>query len=559
MAAREKYKVDTWYDATSRKGSRGYQGESSKLSEEVITKFFVSNLPGGCSSKDLIDSMKGFGLIRNTYIARKYDKLGKRFGFVSFANVRDPIALENEMKDVWMGSYKLFIVLARFVDGEKTNWKGGSRWTPVKVDKGKKVNDSMEVEVEPVVEKVNTGKGGGDGRSFRDTLLNVEPANSGKAIEVVVDDCFVGSQMGMGCALVGKVIDLDKLNNLRAWLHFVEWHKVGIKYVGGLWVWLSFATTSCMEKFLRDQEVWKTCFTCMQKWEGQILSKERLAWVKITGLPICLYDKGILDTIGGKFGLVVQSAELDDSVNNLSYVVLGILCEQESRINEVVQVKWKESSMLILVEEDVGDWEPECLEEDIEDVEAPIITDEVPVQVQRVEEALPQTSVENFSINTEERMPAEGGLLKVDELAFRLPDGVEQSASKKKKRGCSRKKNRCDKSPSPTGLERPKKRTREGDDPFDIDRFISVVQDGDNAGHTVQETANRDALEESGVASFVDKDDSVQMVEDDGIGIANETNATMTLGNALGAVNIERYEHAIRNLVSEEGFQQVSS
>lgn len=161
MAAREKYKENTWYDAPARHGPRGQRGEISKKQEIKVSKFFVSNLPGGCSSKDLVDTLKGYGVILSTYIARKYDKFGKRFGFVSFANIVDPIALENDLKDVWIGSYKLFIALARFVDGDKMNWKGEQRWIPKKNENGNPAVENMEIEKETET-AVNKERGGGE-------------------------------------------------------------------------------------------------------------------------------------------------------------------------------------------------------------------------------------------------------------------------------------------------------------------------------------------------------------------------------------------------------------
>ncbi|KAM0004092.1 hypothetical protein Hdeb2414_s0255g00849051 [Helianthus debilis subsp. tardiflorus] len=161
--------------------------------------------------------------------------------------------------------------------------------------------------------------------------------------------------MGVGCGLVGRVSDLKKLAKLRVWLHLIGQSKVGIRYIGGLWVLLVFDSSVCMDEFLRAREVWKVCFNSLEKWEAQLLPKERLAWVKILGLPLCLYDRGILDDIGGKFGAVVQSAEIDESVADLSYVLLGILCDHEGRINDTVTVKWKEVIFFVLVEEEMGD------------------------------------------------------------------------------------------------------------------------------------------------------------------------------------------------------------
>ncbi|MFS8001802.1 putative RNA recognition motif domain, nucleotide-binding alpha-beta plait domain superfamily [Helianthus anomalus] len=49
-----------------------------------ITKFYMTNLLVGCNLWDVADFMGGFGEIAGCYIARKKDKEGNRFGFISF-------------------------------------------------------------------------------------------------------------------------------------------------------------------------------------------------------------------------------------------------------------------------------------------------------------------------------------------------------------------------------------------------------------------------------------------------------------------------------------------
>ncbi|KAJ0811029.1 putative RNA recognition motif domain, nucleotide-binding alpha-beta plait domain superfamily [Helianthus annuus] len=463
MAGKEKYNIGTWYDVPQRKGSRQYQGETSKKNDVAATKFFVSNLPGGCASSDLVKALKGFGVIHNTYIARKFDKLGKRFGFVSFANVKDPLGLEKDMKDVWIGSYKLFIVLARFVDGERMNWKGDKRWTPVKTDRVPSDVGNKDIELEPLMDVQKVGNGLEEGRSFRDKLLNVEPMNPKKPLELVVNSEFNGGKSWIGCGAVGRVSDLKKLSNLRVWLDLTGLSRVGIKYIGGLWVMLVFETELSMESFVGVKEVWKVCFDNLEKWEGQLIPNERIAWLKVFGLPLCLYDKDIVDGIGALFGPVVHSPEFNALENDLSYVMMGVLRETATRVNELVKILWKEMEYSVLVEEESGDWTPDCLEDFSEEV----------TEVERQEEDIQEEMagcLNNDLGNTHEVINQEGGVGNMDEvpvvdLSSGPSDaqvasgglGKERAILKSSKRKIYRKKGRAQKSPSPVGLERPKK------------------------------------------------------------------------------------------------------
>ena len=110
---------EDWQDAPTRKGRREYHQEGGN--NKVITKFFVSNIPPKCSSMDLKDAFGRFGKYEGSYIARKLDRWGKRFAFVLFRDVQDAKRMEANMVDVWVGSYKQFVAVARFVDGDSTD------------------------------------------------------------------------------------------------------------------------------------------------------------------------------------------------------------------------------------------------------------------------------------------------------------------------------------------------------------------------------------------------------------------------------------------------------
>ncbi|MFS8005365.1 putative RNA recognition motif domain, nucleotide-binding alpha-beta plait domain superfamily [Helianthus anomalus] len=59
-----------------------------------ISKFYVARLPEKCSSKDIEEVLGTYGAIDGVYVARKRDKHGFRFGFVSFKGVKDVVELK---------------------------------------------------------------------------------------------------------------------------------------------------------------------------------------------------------------------------------------------------------------------------------------------------------------------------------------------------------------------------------------------------------------------------------------------------------------------------------
>ncbi|KAM0014419.1 hypothetical protein Hdeb2414_s0036g00732071 [Helianthus debilis subsp. tardiflorus] len=239
--------------------------------------------------------------------------------------------------------------------------KGEKQWVLVRIDEEGNATGKGDMNMDSVEETVNVGKGLGEGRSFRDTLLNVDPPKKDPEIVVSVD--FKGGLLWDGYGAVGRVSDFHKLSKLRIWLDLVGQAKVGIRYLGGFWVMLLFESDFCMEGFVRTNEVWEVCFDSLIRWEGQLIHMERIAWLKLYGIPLNLYDNGLFNEIGGKFGTVVQQAELNGSVADLSYVTIGVLCKPELRINQIISIRWKEEEFSVVVEEETGEWIPDCLED----------------------------------------------------------------------------------------------------------------------------------------------------------------------------------------------------
>ncbi|MFS7930195.1 putative nucleotide-binding alpha-beta plait domain superfamily, RNA-binding domain superfamily [Helianthus anomalus] len=80
----------------------------------VLRSFFGSRLPNRCNAKEVGEVLIDFGEVVGVYIARKRDRRGYCFGFASFKGVGDPVDMEMNLKNIWMGNYKLHINMARF-------------------------------------------------------------------------------------------------------------------------------------------------------------------------------------------------------------------------------------------------------------------------------------------------------------------------------------------------------------------------------------------------------------------------------------------------------------
>ncbi|KAI3743967.1 hypothetical protein L1987_57039 [Smallanthus sonchifolius] len=68
-----------WQEVQSSRRRRNE--EAGRRQDDYVTKFFVTNLPEGCSSRDLSSVFEEYGRVCGVYVARKKDKDGNKFGF----------------------------------------------------------------------------------------------------------------------------------------------------------------------------------------------------------------------------------------------------------------------------------------------------------------------------------------------------------------------------------------------------------------------------------------------------------------------------------------------
>ncbi|MFS7952658.1 hypothetical protein Hanom_Chr07g00609431 [Helianthus anomalus] len=100
-------------------------------------------------------------------------------------------------------------------------------------------------------------------------------------------------------------------------------------------------------------------FSAITVWEGQTFSFERLAWLKVQGIPLHLLTNEFIDLVGGLFGMIVHKANRSERDRDLSFEYVGVLVGDGKRISEEIMLNWKNRRFRILVMEELGDWVPD--------------------------------------------------------------------------------------------------------------------------------------------------------------------------------------------------------
>ncbi|KAJ0682713.1 putative RNA recognition motif domain, nucleotide-binding alpha-beta plait domain superfamily [Helianthus annuus] len=235
-----------------------------------ITKFFITNLPNGCRPWVVADFVGGYGEVVGMYIARKKDKEGKRFGFLSLKNVKDARVTEKVLNGLKLGGCNLRVNIAKF-DAENMDWWDADVHN--KKDE-KEVKDfgmkSHKGESSKNVMRFNEGWLN-EGVSFRD-MLKQEGSSSGeettdKVAEVHEEtSAFFDLQ---GRAVVGRVKDITTLVKMNLLLKEAGVSVFKIYYLGALNLLILFEDEIDAADFLLSVNLWSGWFSSLDMWAGQ--------------------------------------------------------------------------------------------------------------------------------------------------------------------------------------------------------------------------------------------------------------------------------------------------
>ncbi|KAJ0466628.1 putative RNA recognition motif domain, nucleotide-binding alpha-beta plait domain superfamily [Helianthus annuus] len=326
-----------------------------------ITKLFVSNLPEGCTPWELRKCLESYGEISGTYVAKKRNKEGCRFGFVSFKNVGDKKELVKVISGARMGENKLKVNIARYA----VENSGMARKTEEKSKNSKAAGHSFggktfQLRDARSYSNVVGNSSGGDG-AFSGHLGKVVEEVREPSKYVVVPDKLVAFNSLFGLSLVGRVVDLETLVDFDRLLRIAKVVVANVQYLGGLSILISFHDAVSASSFLESKVVWGPWFSRLDVWNGQSLPLERVAWLRLIGIPLHLFEPDVMTQVGELFGKVLHVPKMVEEDLDLSVCSVAVLIGEVGRISDVISLRWNRKCYRIGVEEEQQVWIPDCL------------------------------------------------------------------------------------------------------------------------------------------------------------------------------------------------------
>ncbi|GJY13182.1 RNA-directed DNA polymerase, eukaryota [Tanacetum coccineum] len=248
----------------------------------ISKSIFVTNFPDNTTSKDLWEVCKGYGTVVDVFIPDRKSKAGKRFAFVQFIKVDNVDRVVGNLCTLWIGRMHLHANVARF-------------------DRLPIHSSRPNISTRPAA----------DGASSFASVLKGNPNNfnhiASSPAMVLDDECVV--ERDLDNFVMGEVKDFSSINNLRVLLSNEGFQHVRLAYLGGLWVMIELTSVQTKMRFMKHVGV-ASWFSQLCKAQPDFVSRERIVWIDIEGVPLHAWSRPTFSKIGSRWGEVI---ELEDN------------------------------------------------------------------------------------------------------------------------------------------------------------------------------------------------------------------------------------------------------
>ncbi|GKB65989.1 RNA-directed DNA polymerase, eukaryota [Tanacetum coccineum] len=324
------------------------------------SSIFVSNIPWKATVQDLWDTCNQWGMVIDVYIAAKRSKSGHRFGFVRFKNVNDINQLVSNLRVTWMGGFHLFADVAKYGRTNNTLEERSGDSKPNEGINTQHVRDNANVfqsfnsYAKTVLGNKSAGvSGNNDACNSGEKPVGVSVSNkaneesSNEALMFISEEDCINFD-GMERSILAKVKDLSVITDLLKYMSSEGFVDVGLRYVGGCWVWLEFDSTDQVES-VKNSKVLNELFLELKDVSYDFIPDERCVWIDLVGLPLASWAPEVYKKLGGRWGCSV----LTDMVNDgpMSHGMVYFLTESLHRVLESFKVSYRNRSYCITATE----------------------------------------------------------------------------------------------------------------------------------------------------------------------------------------------------------------
>ncbi|GKE41632.1 hypothetical protein Tco_1468916, partial [Tanacetum coccineum] len=228
---------------------------------------------------------------------------------------------ERRLKEILIGDVRLIINCAKF-------FKDGKRNLPAQ--------DFPPLNYGPRPKaRINIVKGN---RSFKDVIRGHQDQQSPKAqcIRIMEDN---GLKSRLKCCWMGKAKNYHVLQNAWDIVRNNGLEECNVKYVGGLSLLFEWEIKEVASQSLEANSFWlQQWFEDLKLWEDNGEAVGRLTWLTIEGLPTLARNIGVVKSVLGSFGKILEVGRLDFKSKVLTPVKALLLTYKMGSLDQTLTV-----------------------------------------------------------------------------------------------------------------------------------------------------------------------------------------------------------------------------
>jgi hypothetical protein len=374
-------------EKVEREGPGGWKGESSRANrqgyvhrlDKVATSYYFTNIPDEVKAVDLWPRFAKFGRVGEVFIPAKVDKQGKRFGFVKFRDVHDDRDLLRRISNIWIDSFKLRINLSKFsrrVDGSNKDEDRRREEPKLGMNHGGGQTQPGKSFVAALVEKEGVGRG--PTGVVTNTLAEGDGGNRNRRTPGVVTNTLVEDESGgrivtkdRGEVVWEVEVEEDRLSKLEgAYVGFLVEDKdaqsiqnnfcmdgfsnLQVCEMGYRKILLWSEKTEVVKEVLGTVGWWCSLFEKVVPWSPELVSSERVAWLKCYGVPQHAWGVDLFRALAFKYGRFIEVDETTHQFKRCDYARVKVLTNESSAIDSVMAIKVLGRRFDIRVMEEIG-------------------------------------------------------------------------------------------------------------------------------------------------------------------------------------------------------------
>ncbi|GLU22375.1 hypothetical protein SLE2022_384560 [Rubroshorea leprosula] len=291
--------------------------------------YFFTNFPKDWKHENMWHTFHKYGRVLDIYSPMRKSRMGSRFGFVRFLDVRNEKELEHQLDQIRVGEFKLWVNKPRFNEQEKQlrvaqrqKENAGVRGhrTFAEVVKGNSGSGAK-------LESRRAANGAEEHGQARINNLSRNPKQVWRAKDVeqakagisftVQEEEYAWLQ---GC-YVGIAHSVEIIPTLQEKFFMEGYFSCRIRAMGGCLVLLEGGDKEEIKDLVELAPKWLgQWFTEVKPWCPSMVARERFVWLRCQGVPTHVWGPNFFATIGTVWGKFIT---LDDSTSKKQRFDIG--------------------------------------------------------------------------------------------------------------------------------------------------------------------------------------------------------------------------------------------